>query len=253
MATIKAEEVIINLKLMKTCGFYYMFCPNAPTIFNWNVYRLLFFVIIVMVQCIVIFGILGLIQMIKTFNISGTFLYTYICIHNYQSLLKMSIFLYNANRIWKLLDVTRLNFFTSKRCRDNIQVLYKCRENTIKVTNLYFIYFIVLNIQSFIYPLVTNMFTTTENASQRAQNIVNLFQFPIDIHNQYYIIFYLMESIITIFVSYALFNIDMFLLSLCSIISAEYDVLTRAFANIGYEHESHIGKIFQQLLYISKF
>lgn len=251
MAAFKAEEVIINLKLMKICGFYYMFCPNASIMFNWTFYQLLFFVIIVMVQCLVVFGILGsFIQITKTFNIIDTFLYIINCIHNYLSLLKISIFLYNANRIWKLLDVTRLNFFTSKRCRGNIQLLYKCRVNTIKMTNLFFIYFNFLNIQWFIYPLVTNTYTMTDNTSQRSQNILNLFQFPIAIqtYNHYYIIFYLMESTITIFISYVLFNIDMFLLSLCSIIKTEYDILSRAFANIGYVHESQTGKIFLKLL-----
>jgi len=158
------------------------------------------------------------------------FIYSIIVI----SLLKISVLLYNADRIWELFDLTRLDFLTSRRCRKNVGILHKYRDRSIPITNLYQNYSTAVFIIWMIVPLVLNTFVMVEDPNQRYHNIFNM-QYPVsaNIYNRYYYLFYLMEIAMGIFVLNYSMIIDNFLISLCWAIIAQYEVITTAFESIG--------------------
>lgn len=241
MDGLKSQDVAINLELMKRCGIFQMINKNNKTIFNWNPYRISFFAFAVYIQCLVLFIISGL--FIKTNVIKSNEFEIILSLHSsvqlFLCLWKIFIFLYKINTtdFTVLFDVTRLNFMTSKRCCKHIIIMRKCRKKIIKTTNCFFYFMNLLIVEWILCPLVINKFMTDENANQSClQNIFN-FRYPIAPHtyNQYYVIFFVIETTIILFIPYAIFIFDVYVLSLCFIINTQFEVLSRAFESIGHE------------------
>jgi len=83
-----------------------------------------------------------------------------------------------------------------------------------------------------------------ENSNVRYKNIMNLrYDVSKYTYNRYIVIFVLLETSIISFGVYFLVMTDLFLMSFCSVIITQQEVLIHAFKNIGYfEHKSQIGK-----------
>lgn len=235
MKWLQDHEVAINLALFKRYQFYHIFNPNSSKILNYDSYKFTNVLFIVVVTSYNIFSAMcfftDTVDTIDSIDLLlMIFIYSIIII----SLLKICVLLFNADQIWDLFNLTRFDFLSSRRCRKNVGILYKYRDRSITITNLYQNYSTIVFIIWMIVPLVLNTFAMTEGPNQRYHNIFNM-QYPVSasIYNHYYYIFYLMEIAMGIFVLNYSMIIDNFLISLCWAIIAQYEVITTAFENIG--------------------
>lgn len=238
MGAFKELEVAINLKLLKQCGYYgIMFNSNHARIMGINVYRFVFIVFIAIVQCILLFGNLGFfIRVDDTLRFVDYFLIMYGNVHNWFLLIKLCLLMNNAKKIWDVFEVAHLKFLKSAQCRKNFSVLNKHRNKVIKMTNVYCIFCIVVIIQWIIFPLVIKIFMSHNREDQRIQNIINM-PFPVNTptFNQYFIIFYIFETCMSVYLMYGLVMIDMFILPFGWVVIAQYKVLAVTFKGIGHE------------------
>ncbi|XP_022175106.1 uncharacterized protein LOC111037054 [Myzus persicae] len=239
MKWLQDHEVAINLALFKRYQFYHIFDPNGSKLLSYDTYKLTNVMFIVAVTTYNIFSAMcfftDTVNSIDSVDLLlMIFIYSIIVI----SLLKITVLLYNADQIWELFDLARLDFLTSKRCRKNIGILIKYRDTSITITNLYQNYSTIVFIIWMVVPLILNTFVLVEGPNQRYHNIFNM-QYPVSasIYNRYYYLFYLMEIAMGIFVLNYSMIIDNFLISLCWAIIAQYEVITTAFENIGNDCE----------------
>jgi hypothetical protein len=88
------------------------------------------------------------------------------------------------------------------------------------------------------YPLVL-MLLRKENANQsnrRLENILNFrFPVPVNYYNNNYVIFYIMESCIVMFLLYMHIVSEVFFVSLCFVMIAQYEMIKRAYENFNGE------------------
>lgn len=240
----KIQEVAINLELLIRCRFYQMFNPNGIKIKNWNVYQLVCIILTAIAQLVIVYATFGFfVETDDVFTDLELIVIIGVHIENYICLLKISVFLYHANTIWDLFDVARFNFLTSKLCRNNIKLLNKSRDISIKLTNAYLAITLGIMVQWLLFPIVINKFIAPENANHRLYNIFN-FRFPVTLqnYNNHYVIFCVMEIIVAMFFLYVLLVIDVFIISLCWVINAQHKVLTLAFKQIDLENQHHKGR-----------
>jgi len=244
MATFKDDSVAINLNILKQCGFYQIFDPNNKKIFGWNVYLLSFIALNVIFQCIFGFGNCGLLfEKDDMINISDLFLITFINSFDFIYLWKIAILMLNRKKILDLLDVTNLQFLKSKQCRNNIEILYKHRIRVLKITKLYLYLIIVVLVQWVSSSILINSFIVSKNENQRLESVLSR-RYPLNVntYNQYYVLFYALETIIGIQTIYALLMIDILLFSTGWAIIIQYEILSVAFKNIGQYVNLHKGK-----------
>lgn len=242
MGLLHDDESAINLALFKQYRFYHIFDPDSPKIFNYNCYRLVNVVYIVMVMIFFVYSTLGFVvdtgDTVDSIDITLTmFIYTVAAL----SFLKICVFLYKADNVWDLFDFTRLDFLTSSRCRDNITVLHKYREMSIKITNIFLKYFTAVFITWLFAPLIFNTFIGIDVTNQRYQNVFNL-RYPVNasFYNQHFLVFYLIEFAMGIFILYYSVIVDNFLISMCLSTIGQYEVLNLAFKSIGHEENSAV-------------
>lgn len=244
MGSTKIQQVAINLELLIRCRFYQMFNPNGIKIKNWNVYQLVCITLTAIAQLVIVYATFGFfVETDDYFTDIELIVIVGVHIENYICLLKISVFLYHSNTIWDLFDVARFNFLTSKLCRNNIKLLNKSRDTSIKLTNAYSILTLGIMIQWLLFPIVINKFIAPESVNHRLHNIFN-FRFPVTLHNynNYYVIFCVMEIIVAMFFLYVLLVIDVFLISLCWVINGQHEVLTLAFKQFDLENQHHKGR-----------
>lgn len=240
MKWLQDHEVAINLSLFKRYRFFHIFNPNGSKILSYDKYKFANVIFILVITGYNIFSAtcfftdtMDTVDYVELLLL--VFIYTIIVI----SLLKISVLLFNADRIWDLFDLTRLDFLTSRRCRDSVEILHKYRDRSTMITDLYQNYSTGVFIIWMIVPLVLNTFVMTEpSADQRYHNIFNM-QYPVTatVYNRYYYMFYLMEIAMGIFVLNYSMIIDNFLISLCWAIIGQYEVITTAFGSIGNDRK----------------
>lgn len=246
MSILESQEAAFNLALYKRIGLYRIFDPSSPKMFNCHVYRLAYITISAITLCINVCGMLTFLTNMED-TIDDIYLFQIICTVTYNSLsvLKVIICMYYANRIWDLLGNTRVHFFTSGRCTTHINILQLYRDGSIQITNVIFVLYAMTGIVSLVFPLLFSAFYMTkfEAEKQRYENIFN-FRFPVTIntYNDYFYVFYVFELITLSFISYTTIIIDILLISISYGLIAEYEVLARAFENIGHEQEHQNGK-----------
>lgn len=245
MRKLRAEEFAINLKLMKRSRSYQIFNPNGPKIFNCNAYRLLLVLLLVLVNCNVVYSALGFfVEMEDTLSYIDSSVIIFVMINIFLCNWRFSVFLCNVKVIYDVFNVSRFDFFKNKHCCKYINVLTGYRDRTIKITNYFFVFSSTVMLQWILFPLVLITFTTLEDKNIRQLNIMNL-RYPVSTHtyNQYYFIFYLMEVIVAIFTMYSMIIPDLLLISWCRAIMAQQEVLTQAFKYFGQEDNSQTGNI----------
>lgn len=214
------HDVAINLKLLKQWHFYQIFDSSNRKVFGLNVHQICFVMFAVVDQCFVCYGNAGSVfEKDDVVTNIDYFLIFYTNIHTYLSLWKFIVYLYNAKKILKVLNVTQVNFLTSETCCNYGEIPHKYRDKTIRFTNWYIIFSIVVIIQWLIYPLRINKFIISGNSNVRYKNIMNLrYDVSTQTYNQYIIIFVLMETTTLLFAMYFMVMTDLILISFCSAI-----------------------------------
>jgi len=151
----------------------------------------------------------------------------------------MILFIFNRNKFLELLEVTDLQFLKSKYCHNNIKILYKHRDRALKLTS-YFFMFIIFNTLAWpLFSLMINHFK--ENENERLENVIN-WRFPVNVntYNQYFKLFWALETTIGIQMVYFVFIIDVLILSVGWAITIQYEVLAEAFKNM--RHHVNVQK-----------
>ena len=245
MDNLRVEEVAINLKLWKLYRFYHMLKPNNYTnIFNCNVYRLILFIYGAIVNCMVIYSIIGFfVEMDDIISNVDVFLVVFVMINFFFCSWRICIILSKSDAICDVLTVSQLNFLMSKQCFKHLNVLYDYRDRTIKITNYFFVFTVIVLIQWIIFPIMLITFTESDVENIRSPNIMNL-RFPVttQTYNQYYFIFYLMEVAISAFPIYVIMVTDTLVLSFSLVIISQQEVINRVFKSIGHEENSQSSK-----------
>jgi len=212
--------------------------------FGLNVHQICHIVCIGIVQCLIIYGILGLFFVNDDSGINIDYFILVFSLLNIQlGCLKVVVNIYNANKISAVLNATRFDLFTSKHCVGYKNTLYSDRDKFRIFTNWYAILsFLVLH-EWVLFPLAINLLTTSEGTNFRFQNVLN-FNFGVSTHtfNQYFVIFYLMELFITLYSMYGYILGDLLIISICTAIISQQEVLIHAFKNIGHDDNPHTSK-----------
>lgn len=243
MGDLNIQDVAINLELLKRYRFYQAFNPNSQQVFGVNVYQLFCIIFTMIAQIVVIYATFGyFVEMDDIVTEVEYCLIIAIQLQCYIDLAMIILLFYNSKIIWNMFDVVRLNFLMSEPCCKHIIILKESRDRSIKFTNYYVVLPFAVTLQWLIFPFAYKMFVDSENTNHRLQNIFN-FRFPVTLntYNKYFAIFYIMEVIIAIFFCYFLSMIDVLFISFCRVISAQYDVLTRALERFGHENDKQIG------------
>lgn len=252
MDTLNENDVAFNLALFKQLGFYQIFSPYSFKIFNYNAYQLGPVVIIVITICCNTFysGIVFFIEMEDTVEDTMLLQIVFIYLNYYLSIFKLYMCMYNANKIWDLLNVTRINFMTSKQCSKYIDILYKYRYSSIKITNFLSTFITMTLLAWWMFPIFVNYVFNSKSDDEitpRLENINN-YRYPVSIetYNHYYYIFYLIEAFSGIIIEYGILIVDVLLISISYVFIAQYEIHKMAFANIGHDHNHHISEYFEQ-------
>jgi hypothetical protein len=246
MDKFNGQDVVINLKLFKQLQFYQIFDSSEGTkIFRWNIHQLFYIVFAVISISIQSYGIsTSFTSNCNRISNIDYFLLSYTSTHVYLSFWKLIKCFNDRARFLDLFKIMQFHFLTTKECSKYREVLYKHRDKTIKFTNHFLIFSVVVIVQWFIFPLLINVITNFENSNVRAKNIENLcFDVTTKTYNQNIVIFYSIETTIALFTVYLLIMFDLLLISLCSAIISQQDVLINTFKSIGHNEEPQLSKI----------
>lgn len=239
MDVLNDNEYIINLKLLKQCHFYGLIDRNGKHIFGYNIFRLIFLIIFAIVHMLVIYSNLGLFIDVN-YKLSTDEFFMVMCadLLNFMTFYKTCILFYRLDNIMDLFDVTRIDFMTSKQCRKNNEILYSRRNTINKFTNFYCILCIVVIVQWIISAYLGHLVGMGQSEDNRFPNVINM-PFPVNIrtYNQYYDIFFMLETIFGAFLAYCILMIDVYLISYGWIITAQYEVVYLAFKDLKNEDQ----------------
>lgn len=243
MDVFTGKPVVLGLTMYKQLGFYQLLDPQGPRIYGYHVFSTIMKMFLLIVQIIVIFGVIGFFVDVddnKTKN-SNSFELIVILTNCTLSSLKMYTLVTNADVIWKLFDITCMDYLRcSQHNKRIIGDLVKNWKWSTTVTNL-----IARSFLSGLFLWILGPFIAQENystestGSHRYQNIINV-KFPVttEFYNNYYFAFYSMEVAIGFCIVYGSVLVDAFLMSFCWIISAQYKSVTTAYEMFGHENES---------------
>lgn len=246
-STLNARDVTINLKLMRTVRFHHLLDPDGvTTMFGWNVYRLSFVAVTTFVQCVMTTGLVGFFldpddvtDYIDLCVLVQVYYQYIVCV------LKFAVLLYKADEVRDVCDVARLMFLTSKRCREHVGILDRCRRQTATITDTLAAFSLIVLMCWLIFPATMNAFGTHGGSEvRRLSSIINLrYTSSARTHNRYFVVFYAMEGVVGTYIMYVLAVTDVLLLSICLAIVAQYEVLTRAFESVGYDEKDQHGNV----------
>lgn len=247
MNSLENNEVAVNLELLKTLRILHIFDPNSPKIFNYNVFRLASVLAMVISLCIVVYGLFGFINGTElTENMDSLtviqFINTYIMC--FQGIVKTVIFTYNADKIWDLLDLCRLNFLTSKICQTT-RILYNYRKISIILTNFIANFGFAIILMWSISPLFINAFNliNSDISILRYENIFNLlYPISLSVYNQNYFLFYFMEALVNVFSGYVIIQTNVILVTFFLVLIPQYEIIFSAFENLGHKYDIQNGK-----------
>ncbi|XP_060840299.1 uncharacterized protein LOC132921341 [Rhopalosiphum padi] len=242
ISILEPKEVCINLKLLKLFHFFHLFDPKIKTICNFNVYHIALYIINCVIGCILMFGMVGYFtEADNEINIFTDVQSMFCCLVYFLCLVKIITFVNKTNNIWDLLRVTCINFLSSTQCQKNVGILHNYREKLIKTTNYITVILIVLTIQWSLYPLVL-LWLQREDAKQSSRRFENVFnfRFPVTIsyYNNNFAIFYIIEESIGLLLFYMHLMSEVFYISICYVMIAQYEMIQKAYKNVNSELNS---------------
>lgn len=244
MSLLESNKVVMNMWLFRMFHLYDLFRPGCENKFGlkWNSYQLFAVSIMFTAQFLTAYASLGLItHRDESINEIVKFQLMYFYTMNALCFLKLMTLVYRANDIWDLFDVTCIYFLTSEGCQKHVGILHKYFNVTVKITNL----LTVLSIATFtlwiVFPLIRLFFSKTSISATASfnENIINLrFPVSVSVYNNNYFLFYTTEFLIGITLELTTIIFDIFFILFCCAIIAQYEIVSRAYKNIGYERKS---------------
>lgn len=237
------DEVTTNIALLRRLGFFVLFNPNGRKIFNRNVSRAFCVLVTVVIECLTAYGVIGLFSGTDgspdNINLSNLLVFYQI---NILCLVEMSTFMYKADDIWRLYDVTRADFLTGGRGRRHARVLNEYRDTSVMMTNYLCVFLIVSVLTWILYPQLLNaiMFAGSTHhesaaANKRFYNVFDL-RYPVTTRtfNDYYYLFHLMEVSVILAMGYTLIMFNTLFISFSFVLMAQYEIVAKSFETIGH-------------------
>lgn len=243
MDSFQNHEWAFDLEFYKRFCFYQMFDPNTKTIFNHNVYRVLHGIILLILLCSLVYFCSGyFMDGVDEIDYVEVLMVMTVCTTAALYLIKFTVIYGKTNEVWNLLPVTRVDFLTSRLCRNQLDVLHERRAKSVRIINLLNSFALCAYTAWLIFPLASGL-TTTVDPNKRTQIILN-FPFPLtkEAFDKYYWLFYVWELLLGYVLLFYSAIFDTFVMSLCWVIMGQYDVLTQAFNECCVEDEKKNAK-----------
>lgn len=247
------DEVIINLKLLKLCGYFDLIVPNGKTILGFHMNRLIFAIIICIIHAVVLYSNLGLFANLDyKISYNDFFLILFCDLIIFLTFYKTCLMFNRIDSIFELLDVTRIDFLTSKLCRKNNKILYGYRDVIKKYSYSYNVLVVVVAFQWVLYAFLVHVFFVDDSKNGRFTNVIDM-PYPINTQelNEYYSIIFIIESIFIISTLYCTLMIDTLLLSYGWIITFQYEILGLAIKNLGYRKKRLTSNTILIIIFLS--
>lgn len=243
------ETLAINLKLFKLIGFYQIIDPNSPTLFGYNIYKLVNCVLIVITTTITVVGMSGNVigaDDLEDHDFKDLQLLFYIgCMTIVY--VKLIMVMRHSEQIFHLFTVTRKSFLTSKHCKKNWHKIVNCGRQFRRIFPFYFFFFFMTGILWTSMPVIINNYTDIGKVQNdmsvgRKRNIVNL-RFPVSVstYNTFYGVFFSVECLLVSYCTFGLVTFDLFLIALLLITSGHYEVVSSAYESFDFKSKHKNG------------
>jgi len=247
MESLEYDELAINFQLFSALRIFSLFDPKSLKIFNHNAYRIAGMMLLAILLCILAYGYSGHIvgsDQMKDVDETTFLVSTFVFLNTFLISFKAILIIYNTDTIWKLIRFTRIDFLSSKECSKYASIMYEGREKSVFVTNLMVVCGLILSVIWISYPLIFNAFMIGSGTSiQRYESIYNPpYPISMSVFNQYYFIFYFMELIVVYILLLVFIIFNTIFTSFSFVFVAQYEILSRAFENIGHDQEFEKGK-----------
>lgn len=229
------------MRLLKIIGMYQITNPNSSKTNGINIYKLININLIVLTTTITLIGIFGICyEMEDTGSIDTQQLFYFVC--NSVGNLKVTMIIYNSDRIRKLFDIKRDLLLSSKHSVENFYENHKRVVRFVRISYLYILLFITVALSWALIPILLNN-DSQNNDLIRKTNILNLI-YPIttETYNKLYWYFYTMELITLLYTTYGLLLYDIFIILILPIIFSHYDIILSAFQNLKSRDDEKNGE-----------
>jgi len=241
------HEVGFNLPLFKSLRFYHIFDPRGAKIRDYNIYRLVCVSLTFFVIAVNLYGLLGfIVKMEHSVDEIESIRILYAHMHCFLGVFKMSVCVRNADNIWNLLDVTRINFIKSVIERSEhgtYEIFYEHQRRSIKITNFLYGFLKTTILVWMIFPLLINVTAMADGRKQRRYESVLNFRFPIATrsYNGYLFLIYIFELQVLFVLAYSWLIVNILFVSIFYVFAAQYEMYAMAVQMIGRE-EKQYGK-----------
>lgn len=234
-------NLAVNLTPFKRLGFYYLFDPAGNTVCNVNVCRVFGALLILVAQIVIVYGVLGFYSIGADESIDHTVRVQLLFAYLIESLclVKTVTFVCKANGIWQMFSVADSDFLAGTQCLRHAAVLRWYHDRSVTIINVLSGFAILAAVQWALYPIVSNSLFVEDVGQWRQQNrfenIINFrYSVTVDMYNDRYLLFYAGELLVTVFFVYVYVIFDVFFISFCYDIIARYEMIARAFENVGH-------------------
>lgn len=233
-----------NIVALKRLG---LFDPNAKKIFNCNVYQMSLILLSLFMECLIVYGLMGLFSGTEN-TMENSNLTDLLSLYqtNILCLVELFIFVYRADDIWQLYDVTSVNFLNSRLCCRQTKIFNKYRDVSVKIINFQSKFLLCALCMWVLYPQLSYYIAFIGRAkhgnsadivpNKRFYNVFGI-QYPVTIqtYNDYYYLFYLIESLIVIWMENIFKTFNTLFISFSYMLMAQYEMVAKAYETVGNE------------------
>lgn len=250
--TFNGRRVVFDLSVYKQLGFYQLLDPEGPRAYGYHVYGATMKIFLGITQTAVVIGALSVFAKNTAPNVSvrdklNSFETIVILTNCTMASLKLYTIVSNADVIWKLLDVAYVDCLQcpGRDARIITDLAENCELSTaiIKLITRCFLAGLMLWA---IAPFFINRYPGAERQLQpsgpydhvqtRQANIFNIpFPATVTVYNKYYFLFYFIEMSMAFCIFYGSLLLDVCLMSICWIISMQYQSVATSFTIFGHD------------------
>lgn len=230
----KKKEHEVYIQLFKLFGVYQLVDPSSPKIFRYKVYNLINIFLVVCSTTLVMIGLSGIFfkvekPTIKMDNAFKDFQMLFVIACAMVGNIKIMTIVLNANEIFNLLNIAHESFLSIKLSKMN-QDCVKFGKHFNKVFPWYFFLLFISLILWITTPIFLNITNSVSPENIHKPNFFNL-KYPINVetYNTFFMEFYIVETIITIYFIYCIIIFDLFLFSILQLLSNYYEIISSTF------------------------
>jgi len=232
------KTYIINIQLMKLIGFHQLLDPNAITKFGYNIYKVggymnVLFLILNIIMC-------NMSIYHSRYDFSMIIRYIMIMFAQFFTMVKMWFVISKSNVLWKFISFTSTDFLSYSGHQKNI--LMKARTKSIKISNIFTMFWIVFVAILILPPIITNdnylnIRSKDSTYNQYRYSVLNLlFSVSTQFYNDYFNIFYLYEAYSLMIYGYSMIIFDCMVISFCITISYQLKMIASSYSTLGNNH-----------------